>query len=1041
LTQRSDSVTGGFGGLVARARTAYAARIAGEASAPWWTAVVITVSSARQAERLRDEIQHRLRHNRIPSGLPYWVVPDIGDQRMGSGGATINAISSIEKEIAGRPGVPPPETWWGSQRVLAIHAGGDSQKLPQYSTTGRLFSVLPGTTVSGETNCLLDEILALSTLWVEHVPSGLLVCAGDVILVLDSNGLNLARPGVSGVAVRQPAEMCGRHGVYFVDEQGRVYSYLQKPSEAQVEAAGGWLPNREVAVDSGLLRFDPGVCRRLGEVAASCGVGGREQGTDASLPCAGSSPRQALADTVVLDLYEHFTLALTGQWRPEPGGGGVFAELSRIFQATPFWCSLVKGDLAHIGTTTSLRHFLTESASINSVLDARQRFGWPAPPGVHCAGVILDSVLPEGSEVGAEAVVIDCDFEFPVHARRGAILHGLSGLPGPLEIPEDTVLHQVPVRLADGGAAVVIRAYGVADDPKQSAGGTSATWLGQPILERLGVLGLDVEAVWPGIPPSLRSLWNANLFPAGSVPEALAGTRWLLGYARDSSRRQWEELPRFSLATSTEAADQTAVVEAQSRRRQKTWRQAAVGLACAGADIRPLLTNAPGVGCLAAAGRALAALARTAAPQAPTQAASHCYQAALFLSRAGFIVDAGQVREAAFSFVRQAIDRGDYVNHFAGAVRNWRRQAVSVAAPARIDFGGGWSDTPPFCLDWGGTVLNMAVLLEGRHRIRASLKVLDRPVLRCLSEGTDEIAEYATAQEVCARPEPGSAFSIPRMAFQLAGIVRDGENLSRVLEAYGGGLEVRMAVDLPLGSGLGTSSILAAALIRGLAEMLDVPLSAHSLADLVLLLEQRMTTGGGWQDQVGGIFPGTKLTFSGPGLRQRLRVEPLAWSGEREADFRRRFLLYFTGLRRIAKDLLRQVVGSYLARETAAVQVLHSIKTLAMEMSHAMREGDWDSLGGLLDRHWELNQILDPNTTCAPITRFLQEVRPYVAGAKLAGAGGGGFLMMLARSPEAARALRQRVSRLETPLPGRFYEYQIAAEGLRLTEAGAGLER
>jgi fucokinase len=167
----------------------------------------------------------------------------------------------------------------------------------------------------------------------------------------------------------------------------------------------------------------------------------------------------------------------------------------------------------------------------------------------------------------------------------------------------------------------------------------------------------------------------------------------------------------------------------------------------------------------------------------------------------------------------------------------------------------------------------------------------------------------------------------------------------------------------------------------------------------------------------------------GPGLRQRLRVEPIEWSAEQEAAFADRLVLYYTGIRRIAKNLLGQVVGSYLAREVETVQVLHSIKTLATEMSYAMQEGEWRYLGDLLDRHWRLNMVLDPNTTNAPINALLEGVRPYVAGAKLAGTAAGGFLMLLAHDPDAAAALRAHLA--QDGLPGELYDYTIARDGLR----------
>lgn len=249
--------------------------------------------------------------------------------------------------------------------------------------------------------------------------------------------------------------------------------------------------------------------------------------------------------------------------------------------------------------------------------------------------------------------------------------------------------------------------------------------------------------------------------------------------------------------------------------------------------------------------------------------------------------------------------------------------------------------------------------------------------------------------------------------------------MRRVLRARGGGLEIATEVNLPMGSGLGTSSILAATVVRALAEMSGVALTESALTAEVMRLEQRMTTGGGWQDQVGGIYAGAKLVTSGPGLRQKLRVEPVAWSKEREAEFAERLVLYNTGLQRMAKNLLRQVVGSYLAREGATVQVLHGIKTLAMEMAFAMRDGEWEYLGTLLDRHWRLNQILDPHTTNAPINGVLARVRPFVFGAKLAGAGGGGYLILLAKDAANAAALRGELGGAE--------RVAIAQAGLRVT--------
>jgi fucokinase len=349
--------------------------------------------------------------------------------------------------------------------------------------------------------------------------------------------------------------------------------------------------------------------------------------------------------------------------------------------------------------------------------------------------------------------------------------------------------------------------------------------------------------------------------------------------------------------------------------------------------------------------------------------------------------------------------------------------AVEVSAPARIDFGGGWSDTPPFCLDWGGTVLNSAVALNGGYQIRCRARLLDHPVIRLRSEDTGDTAEYLTSTSELQSAAAGDPFAISKCALRLTGLFQDAQPLPALLDRLGGGIEISTSADLPVGSGLGSSSILAAAAVRAVMEMLGCRLSTQQVSDLVLDLEQMMGTGGGWQDQAGGIFPGIKLLSTAPGPAQKLRYQPLNWSLDREAELERLVVLAYTGIRRVARNLLQQVVGSYLAREAHTVQVLHSIKTLALEMAHAMQNGDWDTLGTLMNRHWELNQRMDPHTTNAPVEALLDRARPLIRGAKLAGAGGGGFMIFLARSEQAAAELRSAMNATD---------WQIARDGLRI---------
>jgi galactokinase/mevalonate kinase-like predicted kinase len=405
-------------------------------------------------------------------------------------------------------------------------------------------------------------------------------------------------------------------------------------------------------------------------------------------------------------------------------------------------------------------------------------------------------------------------------------------------------------------------------------------------------------------------------------------------------------------------------------------------------------------------------------------------QSSRLLERAGLATEAATAENEAFVCIQDAV-RESATGSGNRVLTNWLFEQVCVSAPPRIDLGGGWSDTPPFCFDWGGTVLNCALEVNGEYPIETEIVRIDEPIVRCIADNGASVAEYRSAEEILEPCKPGSVFSIPRAALQLNGLPEKGRTLKETLTSLGGGLEIQCHVRLPIGSGLGTSSILAATVMRALAVISGNAITDHELSESVMQLEQRMTTGGGWQDQAGGIFAGAKLLITGPGLRQRVRVQPVQWTEACKAEFCRQLVLYNTGIQRMAKDLLRQVVSRYLARENATIQVLHSIKTLAVEMSYAMAEADWAHLGQLMTRHWQLNQVLDPHTTNAPINAILDRARPYIHGAKLAGAGGGGFLMLLARDPEAAEELRAELAQ-HSPKSGGVVSYRIAENGLRV---------
>ena len=167
-----------------------------------------------------------------------------------------------------------------------------------------------------------------------------------------------------------------------------------------------------------------------------------------------------------------------------------------------------------------------------------------------------------------------------------------------------------------------------------------------------------------------------------------------------------------------------------------------------------------------------------------------------------------------------------------------------------------------------------------------------------------------------------------------------------------------------------------------------------------------MTTGGGWQDQVGGLTGGIKLLTSDPGLPQRVRLEPVSLSAETRDALATRLMLVYTGQQRLAKNLLRAMMEHWMARSPEMVWILQEIARLALAMRDALESGDIDGFGTLVGEHWRLNKRMDPGCTNPFIDRLFTVMEPFVSGAKLAGAGGGGFAIVLARDAESARDLK-----------------------------------
>lgn len=214
-------------------------------------------------------------------------------------------------------------------------------------------------------------------------------------------------------------------------------------------------------------------------------------------------------------------------------------------------------------------------------------------------------------------------------------------------------------------------------------------------------------------------------------------------------------------------------------------------------------------------------------------------------------------------------------------------RTVKVELPVRVDFVGGWSDTPPWSLERAGCVLNMAISLEGSLPIGTIIQTKETAGVLINDDAGNQL-HVEDLTSIASPFDSNDPFRLVKSALLVTGIIHDKSLASM-------GLHIRTWANVPRGSGLGTSSILAAAVVKGLLQITDGDESNENVARLVLVLEQLMGTGGGWQDQIGGLYPGIKYTASFPGIPLRLQVIPLLASPQLMLELQQRLLVVFTG--------------------------------------------------------------------------------------------------------------------------------------------------
>ena len=932
---------------------------------PRWDYVILTASNEQQAEGFRKQIEER--KSFLPKHTKFVAIPDRDGKRVGSGGATLEVLKYLRSQ----------EESFEKLRVLVIHSGGDSKRVPQYSALGKLFSPVPHKLPNGRNSTLFDEFMICMSSVPSRIREGMVLLSGDVLLLFNPLQIDYNNVGAAAISFKEHVETGKNHGVYLNGENGNVKCCLQKKSVEVLRSVGAVHDSNCVDIDTGALIFSTEMMESLYSLIAAPEDYDRHVNARTRLSLYADFLYPLAEDSTLEDFYKEKP---EGEFCPE-----LTAARERVWKVLrPYRMKLLRlapAKFIHFGTTREILGLM------NGGVDEYKDLRWSRIVGSSIKGDTAgyNSVLSSRSTI-EEGCYLEVSY---VHRNSKIGDHCVLSYieVSDREIPDNVVLHGLKQR--DG--SFVVRIFGIGDNPKENK------LFGRDLDELEQKLGVRL---WEN---SAHSLWEANLYAeADNIQDGVDAALNLYRIVNDESAadiEQWRNAEKKSLCSGFNAADPDAII---------AWNKRMEDLVAMDEITKAIRHKVP----------AQKLQKRTTLTKIQREWLKKRLDKSDFGERMrlhyylGVVLEDENEIQECFHIIQaemlEATVKSLSYNENARIVTD--RHTVNL--PLRVNWGGGWSDTPPYCNENGGTVLNVAILLNGKKPVEVTLERIDELKIVFDSRDMDVHGEFDTIEPLQATGDPFDPFALQKACLLACGIIpQKGYKLEDILRRLGGGFVMHSEVtDVPKGSGLGTSSILSAACVKAVFEFTGIEFTEEDLYAHVLAMEQIMSTGGGWQDQVGGATPGLKYMSSMPGLKQEIKVTHVELPESARKELDERFVLIYTGQRRLARNLLRDVVGRYVGNEPDSLFALEEIQKTAALMRFELERGNVDGFAKLLDYHWELSKKVDAGSSNTLIEQIFSSIEEMIDGRLVCGAGGGGFLQVILKKGITREDVEKRLN-------------------------------
>jgi len=886
------------------------------------------------------------------------------------------------------------DEWLSADRKLLLHAGGQSRRLPSYAPSGKILTPIPvfrwerGQRLSQD---LLSLQIPLYERIMDIAPKHLhtMIVSGDVYIRSMENVLPIPDADVVCYGLWLGPEIAKDHGVFVSSHQtpSVLKQMLQKPSVKTLRA---------LQQDSFYLT-DIGVWL-LSDKAVKVLM------------------KHSMKDDEVVnyDMYGDFGCCL---------GTNPTIEDLEVHDLKVAVLPLPGGEFYHYGTSHEI---ISSTLAIQNLVNDQREI-------MHHSLKPHPSIFQQNSEVRIKITENNKNLWIENSCVSGewTVSHDniITGVPKnawKIDLKAGQCVDIVPI----GESEYAVRPYGYKDQFRGALSSFDTEFLGIPFMEwgqKRGILIDDIEGN--------KDLQSARIFPVvDNLIDAGKVLAWMLNDSEQiEGRSLWKGNRKMSADEISAEANLMRLTLQRKANRVKNW-----------SFLSRNYTHSVFYQIDLEDAAHEFASNKIAEPSSLPESESMLTRIhdAMFRSEVERL--SGQEYQAnenkAFSILREGLTQTVLSSKQSPHMTVYDDQIIWGRSPVRIDLAGGWTDTPPYCLMEGGNVINLAIELNGQPPLQAYVKPCKEAhvILRSIDLGASE--EVRTYEELADFTHVGSPFSIPKAALVLAGFqpgfsTEQYETLEEQLKAFGCGIELTMLSAIPAGSGLGTSSILASTVLGALNEFCGLMWDKNEIGRRTLVLEQLLTIGGGWQDQFGGLLPGIKLLQTDKGFDQKPVTRWLPSALFTQPEYQACHLLYYTGITRTAKNILSEIVRRMFLNQHEELAILRVMKTHTMDMYEAIQREDLQEMGRLVRKTWQQNQLIDSGTNPESVNKITKLVDDLCLGYKLPGAGGGGYLYMIAKDPEAAARIKQILTENQLNANARFVKMTLSEFGLQVSRS------